>query len=169
MQGRVLLGLFAALVVHLVGARLWGVAPRFFDPFLLVTALTALSRSSLAGTTAGLAAGWLRDTLGGGPYGLHGFADTIVGYAIARTAQRLDLRHPAAIWITIALATLLQQALLTLLASLLLPGSDLPDALWVGLEALVNATVGTLLFVASGRFGRWIRRVEQRRQSRLRF
>ncbi|HUP42397.1 MAG TPA: rod shape-determining protein MreD [Thermoanaerobaculia bacterium] len=164
---KLVLGLGAALAVHAVGTRLVPDLPRVLDLFLVVAVLNGLAGSSVGGLLGGAAAGLTHDVLSGRLYGLHGFADTIVGYAAARAAQRLDLAGPGAVLVAVALATLLEEAILVLLA-LLFTDPEPPEPLWVVIEALANGTVGALLFVAGSRFGALRDSARKRRMAKIR-
>jgi rod shape-determining protein MreD len=141
--------------------------PRVLDLFLVVTVLNALSGSSAGGLFGGAAAGLTHDALSGRLYGLHGFADTIVGYAVARAAQRLDLAGPGAVLVTLALATLLEEATLVLLA-LLLTDPQPPEPVWVLVEALANGVVGAIAWVGASRVHAFRDRARKKRMSRIR-
>lgn len=164
---RLVLALAAALACHVVGAWLVPELPRVLDLFLVVTVLNALSGSSASGLLGGTAAGLTHDALSGRLYGLHGFADTIVGYAVARAAQRLDLTGPGAVLLALALATLLEEAILVLLAALLTDPQP-PDPLWVLVEALANGAVGTMAYLAATRFHALRVRARKKRMSKIR-
>ena len=95
MQSLKLLAAIAlAALVHFVGVRLWPDFARAVDVFLVVVALHGLRGNSLSGLLVGLLVGLLQDTLTSGPFGLFGFADTIIGYVTARLAQRLVIQRP---------------------------------------------------------------------------
>jgi rod shape-determining protein MreD len=162
-----ILGLAAALGIHVVGVWLVPDLPRVLDLFLVVTVLNALSGSSAGGLFGGAAAGLTHDALSGRLYGLHGFADTIVGYAVARAAQRLDLAGPGAVLVTLALATLLEEATLVLLA-LLLTDPQPPEPVWVLVEALANGVVGAIAWVGASRVHAFRDRARKKRMSRIR-
>lgn len=164
---RFALTLAAALAGHVVGAWLVPELPRVLDLFLVVTVLNALPGSSTAGLLGGTAAGLTHDALSGRLYGLHGFADTLVGYAVARAAQRLDLAGPGAVLVTLALATLLEEAVLVLVA-VLLTDPQAPDPVWVVAEALVNGAVGTIAYVVGSRFHAVRDRARKKRMSKIR-
>ncbi len=164
---KLILGLAAALGAHLVGTWLVPDLPRVLDLFLVVVVLNALDASSLSGLSVGLGVGLLQDGLSGRLYGLHGFADTIVGYAVARAGQRLDLTSPAAVLVTVALATLLQEATLVVLAYLF-TDPEPPEPLWVLVQAVANGVAGALLVSLGGRI-RNLREVSRRhRASKIR-
>lgn len=161
---RLLLGVGAAVLLHLVGAHLFPVFPRYVDLFLVVVALQGLSGSTLSSLLVGLAVGLLQDTLTGGLYGLYGFADTIVGYGTARLAQRLVIQRASGVFTVVSFASMLQQAVLVALAFLLLTDPELPQPLWVAVKALVCGAIGLLVYVVAGE---WSRKYESRRRSRL--
>ena len=87
--------LAAAALLHFAGARLLPNFSLAVDLVLLVVALEARHGNPVAGMFAGLAAGLLADGLSGGPFGLYGFADTAVGFGIARAAQQLVVQRRA--------------------------------------------------------------------------
>jgi rod shape-determining protein MreD len=160
-----LAALTVALLVHLVGVRLWPAFPRVVDVFLVVVVLHALDGESLPGMLGGLAAGLVNDALSGGLYGLYGFADTLVGYGTARIAQRLVIQRSAGVLGIVAFAAAAQQAVLVVLAFLLQTDPGLPQPGWVAARAAVCGAVGMACHVA-GR--RWRRAVESRRRGRMR-
>lgn len=161
------LALLFALAAHGVGTWLMPELPRFLDLFLVVTVLNALGGSSAGGLLGGTAAGLIHDALSGRLYGFHGFADTIVGYAVARAAQWLDLEGPGAVLVTVSLATLLEEAVLVLLA-LVFTAPEPPQPVWVIVEAVANGATGTLLYVVAGRARSLRERAERRRMSKIR-
>ncbi len=161
---RLVLGLVAALLVHLVGVHLFPDFPRVMDVFLVFVALRALSGNSLAGLLLGLAAGLIHDNLTGGFYGLYGFADTIVGYGVARLAQRLVIQRATGVFGVVGLASVLQQAVLVGLAFLLLPDPVLPSLWWAGAKAAVCGLVGMVVYAAAGSLAD---NYETRRRSRM--
>lgn len=165
---RYLLGLVAALCAHSLMVALAPQLVLAFDPFLVVAVLGALGGESLGGIASGGVAGFARDTLSGRLYGLHGFADTIIGYATARTAQRMDLRQPGAVWVVTVLATLVQQAILVGLSYLLLPRPEVAPPVWVPIQAIVNGLVAMLVWSVANRARGFRQRVERRRMDRLR-
>jgi rod shape-determining protein MreD len=163
-----LLGLGAALAAHSALVALMPQLVLAFDPFLVVSVLTALGGNSLGGLAGGLVAGFARDTLSGRLYGLHGFADTIIGYATARTAQRMDLQQPGAVWVVTVLATLVQQAILVCLSYLLLPRPEVAPPLWVPIQAIVNGFVAMTVWSVASRAQGFRQRAERRKMDRLR-
>lgn len=161
------LALLLALAAHVVGTWMLPELPRFLDLFLVVTVLNALGGSSLGGIFGGTAAGLSHDALSGRLFGLNGFADTITGYAVARAAQRLDLVGPGAVLVTVALATLFEETVFVLLA-VLFTDPEPPDPVWVVIQALANAAVGTILYLIAGRARSFRESAERRRMSKIR-
>jgi rod shape-determining protein MreD len=159
------LGIAAALLAHLVGTRLSPDFPRVLDVFLVVVAFHALSGNTLTGLLVGMAVGLVHDTLtGGGLYGLHGFADTIVGYGTARLAQRLVIQRASGVFLVVGLASVLQQVVLVGLTFLLLLDPVLPRPQWVGAKAVACGLLGMLIYAVAGSMGR---NYESRRRSRM--
>lgn len=164
---KVLAALAGALVVHLLGAWAIPQLPRYLDLFLVVTVVSALDGRSAPGLAVGMTAGMTHDTLSGRLYGLHGFADTIIGYAVARAAQRLDIRGSGAVLVTAALATLVQQVLLLALAYLFSePRPPEPIALLV--RAVANGGVAAVAWSVSSRVSALRETVRRKRTSKIR-
>src|SRR6185312_6776838 len=90
---KLLAAIALAALVHFVGMSLWPGFGRTVDVFLVVVVLHGLGGSSFSALVVGLIAGLLQDTLTSAPFGLFGFADTIVGYVTARLAPLV--RGPA--------------------------------------------------------------------------
>lgn len=153
-----------AVLVHLAGVRMFPGFAQVVDVFLVVVVLHALEGNSLSGLLVGLLVGLLHDSLTNGPFGLFGFADTIVGYGTARLAQRLVIQRATGVFAVVSFAAVLQQAVLVTLAFLLLPDPSLPDPLWAAVKAGVCGVIGMVAHIA-GR--RWRRTAESRRRSRM--
>ncbi len=66
-----------------------------------------------------------------------------------------------------ALATLLEEAVLVLLA-VLLTDPQPPDPLWVVVEALANGAVGTIAYLVATRFTAVRDRARKKRMSKIR-
>jgi rod shape-determining protein MreD len=165
---RLALGFAAALLFHFVGSRLFPDFPRVMDVFLVVVALHALSGNSLSGLLFGLVAGLFHDTLSGRLYGLHGFADTIIGYGTARLAQRLVLQRATGVFLVVGLASVVQQAVIVGLTFLLLTDQDLPRPLWAAAKAVACGLLGMLVYAAAGRVSSTVENRRRNRMSRLR-
>lgn len=160
--------LLGAVLFHLAAARLLPALPRALDAFLVVTVLNALSGNSLAGLLGGLLCGLTQDTFSGAAYGLHGFANTLVGYATARVAQRLVTRGIGGLTVVLLSAAVLQQATLILLTIFVVGEANLPDPLWVGLRVVVSALAGLALYKLSLRSRARLEAARRNRRARLR-
>lgn len=162
------LALLAALLFHVAAARLVPALPRALDVFLVVTILNGLSGNSLGGLLGGLLCGLTLDTFSGAAYGLHGFANTLVGYVTAKVAQRLVTRGVGGLLVVLLGAAALQQAILILFAAFVLSDGNLPDPLWVGLRVLVSALTGLALYKLSLRSRVRLEEARRNRRSRIR-
>jgi rod shape-determining protein MreD len=159
-----LAAILLAVLGHFAGMSLF---PRFglvVDVFLVVVALYGLRGNSLAGLLVGLLVGLLHDSLTGGPFGLFGFADTIVGYVTARLAQRLVIQRATGVLAVVSFAAVLQQAVVVGLAFLLLPAPELPSPFWAAVRAGASGLLATVVYVASSR---WRTSAEARRRGRM--
>lgn len=139
---RFLAALAAAALLHFVGAKAWPAFPRAVDLFLLVAMLEARHGRPLVGMFAGLASGLLADGLSGGPYGLHGFANTAVGYGTARAAQQLVVQRTTGLAALFAAGAAAQQAILAALALIFRDRVELPDPLWLPVQVGAAALLG---------------------------
>jgi rod shape-determining protein MreD len=134
--------LAVAALLHFAGARLFPDFALAVDLFLLVVALEARHGNPLTGMFAGLAAGLLADGLSGGAYGLYGFANTAVGFGIARAAQQLVVQRPSSLAGVFAAGAAAQQALLAGLALVFREHAELPDPLWLMVRVGTTAFLG---------------------------
>jgi rod shape-determining protein MreD len=165
---RLAAGFALALLIHLVGMRLVPDFSRYVDVFLVALVLHALSGDSLSALLAGLAVGLVEDSLGSGPFGLYGFADTAVGYAVARLAQRLVIQRATGILSVVAFAAIAQQAVLAALAFLCLPNPALSDPLAIAVQVSIKAAAcGVLGVVAHAAAHHWRRSLDARRRGRI--
>ena len=161
---KLLAAIALAALVHFVGMQLWPGFARIVDVFLVVVVLHGLGGSSLSALLVGLVVGLLQDTLTSGPFGLFGFADTIVGYVTARLAQRLVIQRPTGVLAVVSFASALQQAIVVGLVLVLLPSPELPSPLWVAVRAGTCGLLGLAIYVA---LGNWRRSSEARRRGRM--
>jgi rod shape-determining protein MreD len=153
----------AAVLFHLLGVRL---VPNFtlvLDVFLVVVVLYGLEGNSLAALFAGMFIGLVHDSLTGGPFGLFGFADTIIGYGAARLAQRLVIQRATGVLALVSFAAVAQQAIVVGLAYLLLPAPEVPNPVWVAIRAGACGLLGLSIHIASAN---WRRAAEARRRGR---
>jgi len=160
---RFFLSLLAVVALHFVGVRLFGELPRAVDLFLVLVVFYGLEGDLFVGLGAGLTAGLVSDAVTGGLYGLHGFADTIVGYGTAYASQRLVIRRPPGVFLVFSLAAAAQQAILVGLVVVLLADPALPDLTWTAIKV---ATAGVLGVVLVSMRRNYLRRMEVWRQTR---
>jgi rod shape-determining protein MreD len=161
-----------AALLHLAGARLLPAFPQRMDVFLVAVVLVALDGEDFSAMFFGLLAGLVQDTLTSGPLGLFGFADTAVAYGVARLAQRLVIQRATGVFAVVSFASLSQQAIVVVLAFLLLPNPSLSNP-WatLGLAAVKAAACGglaMLAYIATGRFRSAVEAHRSGRQGRLR-
>lgn len=161
---KLLAGLAAAALFHLGLMQLWPELARVLDVFLVVVVLYGLGGNSLAALFAGLLVGMVHDTLTNNPFGLFGFAATIVGYSTARLAQRLVIQRATGVLAVVSFAAALQEAIVVGLMVMLLPDPQLPTPVEVALRAGLCGVLGMILYI----FGkRWRRDSEVRRRNRM--
>jgi rod shape-determining protein MreD len=161
---KLLAGIVLAALLHFVGVRLWPDFARAVDVFLVVVALHGLRGNSLTGLLIGFVVGLLQDTLTSGPFGLFGFADTIVGYVTARLAQRLVIQRPTGVLALVSFASALQQAVTLGLTFLLLPVPAPLNPVWAAVRTGACGLLGMILYIAGGR---WRSTSEARRRGRM--
>lgn len=161
---RLFAGLAAAALFHLGLMQLWPELARIVDVFLVVVVLYGLGGNSLAALFAGLLVGMVHDTLTNNPFGLFGFAGTIVGYSTARLAQRLVIQRATGVLAVVSFAAALQEAIVVGLMVMLLPDPQLPTPVEVALRAGLCGVLGMILHIAGKR---WRRNSEARRRSRM--
>ncbi len=150
MRGLKLAGaVLAALLIHAAGAQAWGDFPRAFDLLLLCVIFNALDGDYLAAMLGGLAIGLVADALSGGLYGLHGFADTMMGYGTAFAARRLVIRRATSMFLLFSLVAACQQAVLIGLATLLVPDPGFPSLPWALVKIATTGVLGVGLDTAS--------------------
>ena len=157
-------GLIAAVLLHLALMQLWPDLARVVDVFLVVVVLNGLGGNSMAGLFAGLLVGMVHDTLTNNPFGLFGFADTIVGYSTARLAQRLVIQRPTGVLAVVSFASALQEALVVALRVMLLPDPELPTPVAVAVRAGLCGVLGMFLYIAGKH---WRSGADARRRSRM--
>jgi len=157
-------GLVAAVLFHLALMQLWPDLARALDVFLVVAVLNGLGGNSLASLFAGLLVGLAHDSLTNNPFGLFGFADTIVGYSTARLAQRLVIQRPSGVLAVVSFAAALQEAIVVALMVLLLPDPELPAPVAVMVRAGLCGVLGMFLYIVGKR---WTLGADARRRNRM--
>ena len=153
--------LLAVTLLHLAGIGLWSGFGLVFDLFLVLAIFNALDGDTFAGLAGGLVAGLVADAVSGGLYGLHGLADTIVGYGTAFATQRLVVQRPPSVFLVFSLAAALQQLMLASVTLLMLPGAELASYPWVVAKVVGTGMLGALTFIArnqlQARYALWRR------------
>jgi rod shape-determining protein MreD len=161
--------LAAVVLVHLAGSWAWSEFPRALDLFVVLVVANAREGRSLRGLVGGMVAGLAHDVLSGGPYGLFGIADTILGYFTARAAQRVIIERASMVLLVVAAATLAQQAILMALQATVMEQAEPPAPLWWGGKAAATGLVAFGLDVGAGALRRSRERRRFDRVDRLRF
>lgn len=162
-------GLTIAALLHFAGARLIPNFSQAVDLFLLVVALEARHGSPMAGMFAGLAAGLLADGLSGGPFGLYGFANTAVGFGIARAAQQLVVQRTTGLAGVFAAGAAAQQAILAALALVFRDHAELPDPLWLLVKVGTTALLGLAWTAAVNQLAHRLRFRRAHRATKIQF
>lgn len=158
-----LLALAAAAFAHIVGSHLVPGFVMAVDFFLVVVVFHALDGNTLTGLVAGLVVGLVQDSLTGSLYGLHGFADTIVGYLTARLAQRVVFQRASGVMLAFVAAALVQQLVLIGLALVFFADPELPPLGWIAARAASAALLGIMVWLAGAQ---WRTRYDGWRRSR---
>jgi rod shape-determining protein MreD len=161
-------GLVVALVIHLLGARAFGSFSLAVDLFLVLTLFNAVDGNLAGGMLGGLVAGLTSDAVTGGLYGLHGFADTIIGYGTAFASQRLVIQSVPGITLLFSLGAAIQQATTMGLMVLLLQETAFPELVWIGLKIALVGLVGLVGFMVKTRGRDRLAAWRQGRKTRLR-
>jgi rod shape-determining protein MreD len=136
------------------------------DWFLIAVATVAREGHFAKGVLTGAAAGLLEDGLTQPMLGFNAFAKSAIGYGLALVSVRVILGGPVAVGAVLALASLANDAMVAVLASLLMQAPIVllsREALWRA--ATTGITAGIL--EAAARFP-WREWWEKRRLRRLR-
>lgn len=164
-----LAGLVVAVLIHLGLMQLWPELARAVDVFLVVIVLYGLGGNSLGSLFAGLLVGLVHDSLTNNPFGLFGFAGTIVGYSTARLAQRLVIQRATGVLAVVSFAAALQEAIVVGLMMMMLPDPQLPAPLGLAVRAGVSGVLGMVLYMAGRRWSSGADTRRRNRMSRLRY
>ncbi len=158
---RLAAALLAVTAAHLLGIGLWSGFGLVFDLFLVVAIFNALDGDTFAGMAGGLVAGLVADAVTGGLYGLHGLADTLVGYGTAFATQRLVVQRAPSVLLVFALAVALQQLILAAVTLLMLSRPELTAYPWMLAKVVGTGLVGVVAFLArrqlQARYSSWRR------------
>lgn len=156
-------------VLHFVGMQLFPWFSMAIDFFLVILVFNALDGSTLAGMLGGCAAGLLTDALTGGPFGLFGFADTVVGYGTAATAQRLVIQRSTSSLLVFCLAAAAQQVVVLVLSVMLVSSTEAPDIRWVGVKVASSGILGLGLYLGRRRLQMRMESWRRSRTAKIRF
>ena len=165
---RFFLGLVIAVSVHALGLRIHGLTPQLLDPFVVLVIYHSLRSSVAVSTTVGSLVGLTQDALTGGLYGLHGFADTLVAYAVAAVRERFLVQQPLQVAILAALGGALQMAALAFLQFALVTPAEVPHPGFALVKMLVTGALTMAVYLAANRFFDWDRGRREKRSRRLR-
>jgi rod shape-determining protein MreD len=164
---RFAVGLICAVLLQTLGARYFSPFALAVDPFLILVVYHSLDGSPAWSSIGGSAAGLAQDALSGGPYGLHGFANTLVAFAASRIRQRLVIQQSSQVGLLFVLSAALQLAILASLQFLLVSGAEMPGPGSMAARLTSSGILGALLFVLAGQTRGWEQRRRARRQARL--
>lgn len=159
--------LLAVILIHTAGVWLIPEFARVLDLFLVLTVIYALGGDTFTALLVGLVAGLTHDVLTGGLFALHGFADTLVGYGLARLAQRLVIDRVSGAFLVASVAAVLQQLLLAGLVLVLLPQPELPEPMWVAIRAGGTGLAAAAVLLASRNLRHNLAERRQRKAQRL--
>ncbi len=158
----------AAVLVQVLGVRFLASFPLLVDPFLLVAIAVGLGSTVVGSMVGGTLAGLARDALSGGLYGLHGFADTLVAWSVARLRQRFVIRRSLQVGLLYVLAAGGQQVLVAALQLVMVPGSELPGPATTVAKMILTGLLGIALFVLGHRARDLEQKWRDQRHRRLR-
>lgn len=162
-------GLVAGILIHSAG--LW-LAPQFtlaVDVFLVLLVFNGRDGNTLAGMLGGMAAGLVSDALSGGPFGLYGLVDTMVGYGTAYASQRLVIQRAAGVFLLFSLAAAAQQVLLMGVALVIMPEPEFAHYYWVVVKVATSGLLGVMLFAARSRLTTRVEGWRRSRTAKIRF
>lgn len=166
---RFVVALLAVVALHALGVRLFAGFAVYVDLFLVLTVAWAFGTSPLTGLLAGLFAGLAADAFSGGLYGLHGFANTLVGYMTAVAVLNLAKLNTSGAAIVYALASAGQQLAVVVLAFLMLPNPEPPEPVAVLWKVGISAVLGVAVFLSQRHLARLSGKWRRSRESKLRF
>lgn len=93
-MSRFLLGLLLVTLLQTTVASNLAVAGIRPDLYLLFLFFLSLQAPPEAATAMGFFLGLYQDAFSGAPFGLHGFALSVVGFALSRVAEEIDASRP---------------------------------------------------------------------------
>lgn len=166
---RFAVALGVASLVHFIGMQVFPWFALAVDFFLVLLVFHALDGSTVAGMLGGCVAGLITDALTGGPFGLFGFADTVVGYGTAATAQRLVIQRPSSSLLVFCLAAAAQQTVVLALTTMLVSSIDVPDIRWVAVKVASSGILGLALYLGRRRLQSRMEVWRRSRTAKIRF
>jgi len=161
--------LVVAALIQFTGMQVFPWFTLAVDLFLVILVFNAMDGSTVAGMLGGCVAGLLTDALTGGPFGLFGFAGTVVGFGVATAAQRLVIQRASSSLLVFCLGAAAQQAIVLTLALLLLRAPEAPDPRWIVVKVVSSGVLGLGLYLSRGRFLRRMETWRRARTARIRF
>lgn len=144
------IGLLCVTLIHVLGQRFFSQFSLVIDPFLVLVVYYSLHNNPAWSSVVGSVAGLAHDSLSGGLYGLHGFADTLVAHVSSRLQQRLVVQQPLQVGLLFVLASAFQLTILATLQFWLVGGSELPGLGSMTARMMTSGLAGVILLVIKG-------------------
>ncbi len=163
------IALVIAALLQFIGMQFFPWFTLAVDLFLVIAVFHALDGAVVAGMVGGCVAGLVTDALTGGPFGLFGLANTVVGYATATAALRLVIQRASSSLLVFCLAASAQQVIILSLSLLLLPVPDAPDLRWIAIKVASTGILGLGLYLGRGRFVRRLDSWRRAKTAKIRF
>lgn len=163
------IALVVAALLQFTGLQVVSWFSLAFDFFLVILVFNALDGDTLAGMLGGMVAGWTADALTGGPFGLFGLANTVVGYVVAATGQRLVIQRASSSLFVFSLAAAAQQAMVLGMSLVLMPSPEAPDLRWLLVKVVTTGVLGLGLYLGSTRLRSKMEIWRRARTSKVRF
>lgn len=141
------LAIAGAVLVETALSYLVPSSGRFLDPFLLVVVYCALVGGEMHGMLAGAAAGWVQDSLFGGPVlGLSALSKLLVGFGVGVVAGRFLVANAAGRALVVLLAAFADAVVVEWLASVFSIEVTGLSFLALVSRATLTALAGSLLY-----------------------
>lgn len=166
---RFLVALALACLAQMLGLAVTPDSGRLVDPFLVVVVWLGMRTSPVLAQIFGAGTGLVQDALSGGLFGLHAFANTLVGHGVALAAQRVVVGQQAVRVLIFGAASALQQATLAVLMIAMLDDPPLPHLGFAAGRVLVTAVLGAILISIESRARSQWSSWQRRRSRQLRF
>jgi rod shape-determining protein MreD len=123
-----------------------------FDlPLLVVIYFSVSRRSPIAGSITGAIVGLLQDGVAHRPIGIHGIANTIIGFLAASIGMKIDVDNPITRMLMIFIFTVLDGFLYLIIVRHLIAEPLAWSWLHQLLRAAVNVILGVVLFAVLDR------------------